>query len=94
MPSVMVQCEVHRVQTDQPLRYRVWVGNELFAERGWHWGSEHFLQEHIGIAAPAGDHWVRVEAIQGQLQVCNWDVVQGPGQIDQQGQLRIQHENT
>lgn len=94
MPSVLVQCHVHNSAPDQPLRYRVWVNRELFAERHWRWSDDCYLEENIGINAIAGRCKIRITAIEGNLSVSNWTVAEGRAEIDQQGNLRIDHENT
>ena len=96
MPGVMVQCDVCCDTPEQP-RYRVWVRDELFAEREWRWGTECYLEEMIGVSGEPGIYPVRVETVPGSagaITVTRWRVTEGPAQIDQQGNLRIQHENT
>lgn len=92
----MVECSVQCDSPEQP-RYRVWVRDELFAERKWRWGQECYLVEMIGVCGEPGAYPVRVELVPGSagaIAVSDWRVVEGPGTVDQQGNLEIQHENT
>jgi hypothetical protein len=43
-----------------PPTYRVYVNDELFAERTWIW-TDHYLTEMLQIQAPPGRYRVRVE---------------------------------
>lgn len=92
MPSVLVHCTVQPDLPDHEPRYRVWVEQELFAERLWQWGQDHVLQEQIGVNAPPGRYHIRIETVpgsRGTMHTWEWCVVEGPGQVDQQGFLEI-----
>jgi hypothetical protein len=89
VPSVLVQCDV---RCDQPgTRYRVWVQNEMFAERQWCWGQDHSLLEQIAISAHPGKYQIYIT---GDVVVDQWCLIQGPGQVDQQGLVEIRNEST
>jgi hypothetical protein len=70
--------------------YRVYVNNELFAERTWRWTTE-YLEETLQIEADPGTYNLRWELVPphlAQLQVKNIRVDYGPGSIENQT-LRI-----
>jgi len=78
-------------------RYRVWVNQELFTERQWRFSADQYLEENVFIQVPGGRYHMRVELVpsdQGQVQAQNFRVISGPAQVDQQGFLEIQNENT
>ena len=42
--------------------YRVYVNDELFAERIWTW-TDQYLEENLQIEAPVGDYLLRWELV-------------------------------
>lgn len=63
-----------------PPVYRVYVDDELFAERTWRW-TEHYLRENLQIVAPPGRYRVRIESVGPNLanfRVGNHDIKFGP----------------
>ena len=87
--DVVIACDVRCL--DQP-RYRAWVDQELFAERRWRWGQDHYLEEIITVRGPARRYHIRYELVpgdSGQVLVDNYRVISGPGEIDSQGNLEI-----
>lgn len=80
-------------------RYRVYVNDELFAERTWIW-RDVYLEEMLQINAPPGQYKIRYELVEGfdqeaGLKTRNMRVEHGPGRIlDKQGTLEIRHEST
>ena len=48
--------------------YRLYVGNELFAERTWIWENV-YLEEVIPILAEPGDYVVRYELVPGLSEI-------------------------
>lgn len=80
--SVNVICDVTAKVLDHPFRYRVYVNNELFAERTWIWQGV-YLEEMLPISAPAGVYPIRFETVDpdhGKIKVRNYrtnvDVIQ------------------
>ena len=72
--SVNVICDVTAKVLDHPFRYRVYVNNELFAERNWIWQGV-YLEELLPILAPAGVYPIRFETVDpdhGRLKVRNY----------------------
>jgi hypothetical protein len=64
--------------------YRVYVNDELFAERTWTW-SNSYLEENLQIEAEPGEYMIRYELVAphlAQLQVENIRVEYGPGVIE------------
>ena len=59
---VRVECDVTAKVHAQPLRYRAYVNNELFAERTWIW-TDSYLEENFQISAPAGVYPIRFETV-------------------------------
>ena len=75
--------------------YRVYVNNELFAERTWRWTSE-YLEEMLQIEAEPGTYTLRWELVPpclAELTVQNVRVDFGPGNIKNNTLLRIQDES-
>lgn len=95
---VTVLTDVYCKWSDQPPRYRVYVNDELFAERTWIW-SNAYLEEMLQIKALPGQYTIRYELVSGfdnnaGLKVRNMRVNVGPGRIlDKQGTLEIHHES-
>lgn len=76
--------------------YRVFVNDELFAERTWIW-TDSYLEEMLQILAEPGKYVIRYELLQphlAQLEARNTRVVQGPANIKSGNLLRISHEST
>ena len=77
--------------------YRIFVNDELFAERTWVW-TDHYLTEMLQISAPPGDYRVTVEAVGPQLaqfRVTNHRVEHGPAEwVKKNTRLRIHHAST
>jgi hypothetical protein len=77
--------------------YRIFVNDELFAERTWVW-TDHYLTEMLQISAPPGDYHVTVQAVGPQLAqftVTNHRVEHGPAEwVKKNTRLRIHHEST
>jgi hypothetical protein len=64
--------------------YRVYVNDELFAERTWYWTTEYLL-EMLQIEAEPGDYQLRWELVPphlAQLRVDNIRVDIGPGTVE------------
>ena len=78
--------------------YRTYVNDELFAERTWIWeDSAVYLEELLQIEAEPGEYQIRYELVPpnlAQLKIKNMRVEHGPGQVDAQGKLRIEHATT
>lgn len=71
--------------------YRVYVNDELFAERTWLWGNA-YLEETLQIEAEPGEYTIKVDLVPphlAQLQVENIRVEYGPGTILNNNMLRI-----
>ena len=64
--------------------YRVYVNDELFAERTWAWPNS-FLEELLQIQADAGEYQLRWELVPphlAKLTVHNVWVDHGPGRVE------------
>ena len=75
--------------------YRVFVNDELFAERTWRW-IDHRLEEMLQIEAKPGEYYLRWELVAphlAQLTVENVRVDFGPGQIFDNKILKVSHES-
>ena len=60
--------------------YRIFVGDEMFAERTWIWKNE-YLEEMLQISAPPGEYQLRWELIPpatGKISVKNVRIEQRP----------------
>ena len=63
--------------------YRVYVNDELFAERTWYWGDS-YLEEMLQIEADPGEYYIRFDLVRphlAQLTVKNIRVDFGPGTV-------------
>jgi len=92
---VQVVCDVHCKWDQESPRYRVYVNDELFAERTWIW-RDIYLEELLQISAPVGTYKIKYELVEpelGDLKIKNIRVVQGPGRIHSKGLLEIHNEN-
>jgi hypothetical protein len=71
--------------------YRVYVNDELFAERTWLWTTE-YLEEMLQIDAEPGDYVLRWELVKphlAQIKIQNVRVDQGPATMLDSNTLRI-----
>jgi hypothetical protein len=72
--------------------YRVYVNDELFAERTWRW-TDSYLEEMLQIEAEPGNYTLRWELVPphlATLQANNVRVDFGPGNVKNNTLLRIQ----
>jgi hypothetical protein len=75
--------------------YRVYVNDELFAERTWRWTNS-YLEEMLQIEAQPGDYTLRWELVPphlATLQLRNVRVDFGPGTVKNNTLLRITNES-
>jgi len=80
---IRVLCDVDCSWTETPPVYRVYVDDELFAERTWRWRDE-YLEEMIQIEAEPGEYVISYELVNSPgatLRVLNMRVDYGPGKI-------------
>ena len=73
--------------------YRLYVNDELFAERTWIW-YDSYLEENLQIEAEPGEYRIRYELVPphlAQLKVENIRVDYGPGTVEN-NVLRIVNE--
>ena len=80
---IRVLCDVDCSWTETPPVYRVYVDDELFAERTWRWKDE-YLEEMIQIEAEPGEYVISYELVDSPgatLRVLNMRVDYGPGKI-------------
>jgi len=95
---VTVTCDVTAKVFGNPFRYRVYVNNELFAERTWIWENV-YLEESLPIAAPAGIYPIRFEVVDtknGKIKIRNYQVL-GSGRIvihQEETSVEVLYENT
>ncbi|CAB4163913.1 hypothetical protein UFOVP1146_269 [uncultured Caudovirales phage] len=88
---VLVKADVHCSWSKAPPRYRVYVNDELFAERTWIW-RDVYLEENLQITADVGDYVISFHLIKphrAELRVENVRVDIGPGHIVNGSTLRI-----
>lgn len=79
---VKAQFDIDCTWEGLPPVYRIYVNEELFAEREWHW-PDCFLTESLQIMAPPGRYQMRIEAVGPNLANFEWwnhRVVEGPAQ--------------
>ena len=59
-----LQFDVHCFYEGEPPEYRIYVDDDLITERTFSWDSESiYIEEHVIIEAPVGQHNFRVENI-------------------------------
>ena len=78
-----------------PPVYRIYVDDELFAERTWRW-TEHRLTEILQIDAVPGNYTVRIESVLPSLAKFNTQkhrVTHGPAKWIDQHTLEINNES-
>jgi hypothetical protein len=93
---VRVLCDVHCDWEGLPPVYRVYVNDELFAERTWIWNNVH-LEELLQINAEPGKYHIRHELVPphlATLRVENMRVELGEAHIKGTNILRIRDENS
>jgi hypothetical protein len=67
---IRVLCDVNCDWAGIPPVYRVYVDDELFAERTWRWNNV-YLEEMIQIEAEPGEYTIRHELVPPHLAVLN-----------------------
>lgn len=75
--------------------YRIYVNDELFAERTWRWPNA-YLNENIKIEGPPGRYQIRFEPVGPQIAkfiTNNYTIVTGPGHWVKDGILEITDES-
>ena len=88
---VRVLADVHCDWTGFNPAYRVYVNDELFAERAWRW-TDVYLEELLQIEAEPGDYDLRWELVPphvAKLSVSNIRVEHGPATMVDDTTLRI-----
>ena len=91
---VRVLCDLDCAWEGLPPVYRVYVNDELFAERTWTWNNV-YLEELLQIEAEPGEYQLRWDLVPphlARLKVRNIRVDFGPGVIEN-NTLRINHES-
>jgi hypothetical protein len=80
---IRVLCDVDCAWTDAEPVYRVYVDDELFAERTWRW-TDAYLEEMLQIEAEPGEYVISYELVNSPsatIRVSNMRVDYGPGQV-------------
>lgn len=88
---VRVLTDVHCDWEGLSPNYRVFVNDELFAERTWLWQNE-YLEELLQIEAEPGDYQIRYELVPphlARLSVQNIRIEYGDATVNHNGTLRI-----
>lgn len=82
---VQILTDVHMKWKGSPPVYRVYVNDEMFAERTFIW-QDSYLEELLQIEAEPGQYHIRYEltplALRARLRIRNMRVAHGPGQIN------------
>ena len=98
---VKVLIDIHCEWAGTAPSYRVFVNDELFAERTFVW-QEQYLTEMLQIAAEPGVYQVRVEPLpcdpkiefsSSQFDIKNYQIDYGPAQWIDDGILEIKNES-
>lgn len=88
---VRILCDIYCKFDERGPRYRVFINDELFAERTWIW-QDRYLEEALQIEARSGQYPIRIELVEpgvGKLKVRNLRVDQGPAVIHKDNILEI-----
>lgn len=88
---VQVLCDVQCDWEGLPPTYRVYVNDELFAERTWVWTDE-YLEELLQIEAEPGKYQIHYELVPphlARLTVDNFRIEHGIARVKSSGLLRI-----
>jgi hypothetical protein len=81
---IRVLCDVDCAWTDTAPVYRVYVDDELFAERTWRW-TDSYLEEMLQIEAEPGEYVISYELVNAPgatIRVLRMQVDYGPGEIE------------
>jgi hypothetical protein len=93
---VRVLCDIHCDWEGLAPVYRVYVNDELFAERTWTWNNV-YLEELLQIEAEPGKYHIRHELVPphlATLKIENMRVELGDANIKGENLLRIYNENS
>ena len=92
--NVEVLVDVRCSWGDVPPIYRLYVNEELFAERTWVWRGK-YLEELINMIVVPGEYLIRYEVLNNNalLDVNNVRVLSGPAMVDGL-KIRINDENS
>lgn len=88
---VEATCEVHCKWSYDAPRYRLFVNDELFAERTFLWPRAHLL-EKIVLNAPPGHYIIRTELVDDKfasIRMRDLTVKSGPAVIGPDGRITI-----
>ena len=66
--SVRVLCDVHCEWDNVPPKYRLFVNDELFAERTWIW-KDMYLEEAIHLEAPPGVYQLQYQLLSSDASI-------------------------
>jgi len=61
---VKIRFDVHCTWRGFPPQYRVFVNDELFAERSFIWDEYHFIKEMLQVEAVPGTYTFRIEELE------------------------------
>lgn len=89
--SVIVTCDVRCVWRKRPPSYRVYVNDELFAERTWIWENA-YLEETFHVNAKPGKYLIRYELLENSratLTTENFRVEHGEAEVNDNGEIEI-----
>lgn len=92
---VQILCDVHCEWEGLPPTYRLYVNDELFAERTWIW-TDAYLEEFVQLEADPGKYEIRYELVPpylAELTVKNFRIEHGPARIKPSGHMRIYDES-
>jgi hypothetical protein len=92
---VRVVCNIACKWEGLPPIYRIYLDDELFAERIWTWQDQIYLTEEIQIDAEPGQYQLKFELVPphlAELFVGKPLVTYGTGSVDENSMLRIEHE--
>lgn len=58
---VKLSLDIYCFWLNEPPVYRIYINDELFCDRTYHWKEENYLQENFQIFAPPGLYTIKIE---------------------------------
>ena len=87
---VCIQCDLYCSWGETPPVYRLYIGDELFAERTFIW-RDRFLRETLNLSIVSGKYAIRFELVgeDADFKIRNMKVIEGPAFIKSNKLLKV-----
>jgi len=94
---LLIECDVFCDWHTEYPTYRVFVNDELFAERTWIW-NDMYLTENIQLNVSPGKYAIKIELVEpapyAQLTWCNTRIITGPASVKSGWLIKVHDEST